>query len=323
MYEVSLVIPVYNVAGYIHKSLLSALIQSFKSIEYILVDDCCTDDSMVIVKSLLSTHRRAKDVFIYKHECNKGLSAARNTGLKNAHGEYVFFMDSDDEIVSDCIEQHYNALKGSDADFTIANIRLDGAKSIHIKPISDETRNLSLRKSYFRRLWSISACNKLYKMCFLKDGKLSFRENLLHEDLLWSYEVVSKAKNAVFLSEATYIYKIHQGSITTSKNGRYKIDSLLYILNWIKESGCSEGSLCQDLDFIRFFDFERFNTALLLLNYSGTRQEQQGYYRQLEEMCIGTHTNVYSILLNMPFFMFLLLMKPTYYFYKIVSKKIK
>ena len=98
MYEVTLIIPVYNVANYIRDSLLSALAQTFESIEYIVVDDCGTDDSLEIVKSILSSHQRAKDVFIYRHNCNKGLSAARNTGLEKAHGKFVYFIDSDDEI---------------------------------------------------------------------------------------------------------------------------------------------------------------------------------------------------------------------------------
>ena len=127
-YIVSIVIPLYNVREYVESALNSALNQTFKSIEYILVDDCSTDGTMDIVESVLQNHYRKSDVYILHHKVNKGLSAARNTGLENSSGEYVFFMDSDDEITVDCIEHHYNAIKSNSVDFTIANIKLVGAK---------------------------------------------------------------------------------------------------------------------------------------------------------------------------------------------------
>ena len=137
-YQVSLIIPVYNVENYIRESLLSALGQTFGSIEYILVDDCGTDHSMEIACSIVDGHPRRQDVRIVSHDRNRGLSAARNTGITAAAGRYVFFMDSDDELTPDCIERHYMVITQSSADFTIANIKLIGSKSINIKDVSDD-----------------------------------------------------------------------------------------------------------------------------------------------------------------------------------------
>ena len=72
----------------------------------------------------------------------------------------------------------------------------------------------------------------------------------------------------------------------------------------------------RDPAFIRFFDFLRFNTVLLLLNYSGTRKEQRRYYQQLGNMCIGKYNDLYSFLLSMLFFIFSILIGPIYYVYK-------
>lgn len=119
MYKVSLIIPVYNVEDYISESLYSALKQTFSSIEYIIIDDCGGDNSMSVVAKILQNHCRTQDVFIYRHDKNLGLSAARNTGLEKAHGEYVYFMDSDDEITEDCIEKLYQAIRDSDADWVM------------------------------------------------------------------------------------------------------------------------------------------------------------------------------------------------------------
>ena len=149
MYSVSLIIPVYNVAEYIQTSFYSALNQTFQSIEYIIIDDCGTDNSMNILYDILDAHPRRSDVRIYHHDENRGLSAARNTGLKKATGEYVYFMDSDDEIVADCIEMHYKSIQRSNADFTVANIRLIGARSVHIKPIPNDAEQRPPLQSFF------------------------------------------------------------------------------------------------------------------------------------------------------------------------------
>lgn len=314
---VSIIIPLYNVEQYVEVSLNSAFNQSFANIEYILVDDCSTDQTMEVVTRLIAGCSRRNSVKIVQHEKNRGLSAARNTGMKYANGNFIFFMDSDDEIVPDCIEKHYAALKGTDSDFTIANICLKGAKTIHIKPIPDEVKSIPLKTSYLKRMWSISAWNKLYKRHFLEENELTFQEGLLHEDILWSYKVVSKATKAALVTEATYIYKIHQGSITTSRNSKRKIDSLLYILNILMRDWNSGNTIVsREPDFVGFFDFLRFNTVLLLLNYSGTRKEQRRYYQQLSNMCIGKRSSLYSFLLSMPFLMFLMSIGPIYYVYK-------
>ena len=314
---VSIIIPIYNVESFVRDSLRSAFNQTYQDIEYILVDDCGTDCSMDLVCSMVEQSTRKEQVRIVRHECNKGLSAARNTGMKYANGDYIFFMDSDDEITPDCIEKHYEILKESDADFTIANTRLEGAKSIHIKPISDKVRNLPLLTSYLKRMWSTSAWNKLYRKSFLDKSELFFQEGLLHEDILWSYKVVTQAKKTAWVAEATYVYKIRQGSITTSRNSKRKIDSLLYILDILmKDWSSGKSVVSRDPDFVGFFDFMRFNTVLLLLNYSGTRKEQRRYYQQLSNMRIGKRNNLYSSLLSMPFLMFLMSMGPIYYVYK-------
>ena len=160
---VSIIIPLYNVENYVVKSLKSALAQTYSDIEYLLIDDCSTDHTMQVVKEYLSNHPRREAVRIIHHDKNFGLSAARNTGLSNVMGEYIYFMDSDDEIVANCIELHYNAIQLSRGDFTIANVQLQGKKSVHIRPIKENVESQVPILSLFRREWSISACNKLWQ----------------------------------------------------------------------------------------------------------------------------------------------------------------
>lgn len=321
MYSVSLIIPVYNVAEYIQTSFYSALNQTFQSIEYIIIDDCGTDNSMNILYDILDAHPRRSDVRIYHHDENRGLSAARNTGLKKATGEYVYFMDSDDEIVADCIEMHYKSIQRSNADFTVANIRLIGARSVHIKPIPNDAEQLPPLQSFFERKWNISACNKLYKRSFLCENKLFFQEELLHEDILWSYEVAQKANKIALVFEHTYLYKVRKGSITTYKNGARKIDSLLFILqrmklDWENRCICNNYAEC----YAHFFNFYRFNTALLLLNYSGNFDERRNYYNQISSLKNGVcDKGGGSLIFQLSFYFFYMLFNPLYFVYKRIT----
>lgn len=316
MYKVSLVIPIYNVENYILVSLKSALNQRFESIEYILIDDCGTDNSMKLVAEYIENHSRKNDVFIYKHHENKGLSAARNTGLKYARGKYVYFMDSDDEITVNCINLHYSEIEKSCSDFTVANFKLVGAKSNHIKPISLSQGQQSPINSYFKREWNVSACNKLYNVDFLRNNNIEFKENLLHEDILWNYQISLLAQKISFVEEATYLYKIREGSIVTTKNGKRKLDSLIYILKTLY-SDWLQGKIENHIEksFSSFFNYWRFVTALQLLNFDGDNTECLAYYNKISQLSIGKYNTIHSLLLMLPFKGFSMI-RPIYNYYK-------
>lgn len=89
-YKVTLAMPVYNVEKYVERALLSALNQTFDSIEFLIVDDKGTDRSMEIVSEIVSTHPRGKDVRIIDHVVNQGTGATKNSAIREAKGEYLF-----------------------------------------------------------------------------------------------------------------------------------------------------------------------------------------------------------------------------------------
>ena len=102
---ISIIIPVYQVSDYVERCIRSVMSQTFTDIECIIVDDATVDDSMVKCQKLIDEYDGRIQFRLLHHEKNRGLSAARNTGTKAATGEYVFYLDSDDEITSDCIEK--------------------------------------------------------------------------------------------------------------------------------------------------------------------------------------------------------------------------
>lgn len=102
--KISIIIPVYNVEAYVEECLSSVVSQQCKEIECILIDDCSKDNSLAVVENFIkNTGARHVDFKIIKKLKNEGLSAARNTGLRLAAGDYIFFLDSDDTLFPDCL----------------------------------------------------------------------------------------------------------------------------------------------------------------------------------------------------------------------------
>ncbi|MEL5895820.1 glycosyltransferase family 2 protein [Bacteroides sp. GD17] len=313
---VSIIIPIYNVESYIEASFYSALNQTYQNIEFILVDDCGTDKSMEIVCKMVENSTRKEQIRIEHHTHNKGLSAARNTGMRVAKGDYLFFMDSDDEIRPDCIALHVQAMEQKQSDFTVGNIQLEGAKSLHINVI-DSTINTTVPfKSFLQRKWLCSACNKLYKRTWLEQYAFTFREGMIFEDVLWCYQLSQKCGAISVVSQPTYIYKIRSNSTTTQPNSSKKIESMLLLFR-IFDSDLKEGKIpLQHLGAFKcYFDFYRLNAALLLLNFDGSKEECRSYYKQIQ-LFDTKNLSLNSLILRLPYLLFMILLKPIYLGYK-------
>lgn len=117
MKKVTLSMPIHNVAKFVKSSLLSALDQTYPNIEYLIVDDKGMDNSMAIIREVLASHPRQKVVRIIDHGTNRGQGDARNTAIQEGTGDYIYFMDSDDVITTDCIEKLVAYMEETPVDF--------------------------------------------------------------------------------------------------------------------------------------------------------------------------------------------------------------
>lgn len=313
---VSIIIPIYNVEPYIEASFYSALNQTYQNIEFILVDDCGTDKSMEVVRRMAENSTRKEQIRIEHHICNKGQSAARNTGMRVAKGDYLFFMDSDDEIMPDCIALHVQVLEQEKSDFTVGNIQLEGAKSIHIKSIDSTINTTAPFESFLQRQWLCSAWNKLYKRTWLEHHAFKFREGMIFEDILWCYQLSQKCGGIGVVNQPTYIYKIRSNSTTTQLNSSKKIESMLLLFGIFNLDLKGDKIPSQYLDTFRsYFNFYRLNAALLLLDFNGTKEECYNYYKQIQQFDTENFS-LKSLVLRLPFQLFTILLKPIYLGYK-------
>ena len=116
---VSVIIPVYNVSPYVEECLKSVMDQTYKRLEVIIVDDCGTDDSMEKVERMLQDYAGEISFSILHHDCNRGLSAARNTGIDACHGDFISFIDSDDYVMPTLYETLVRAIQDEDDNVAI------------------------------------------------------------------------------------------------------------------------------------------------------------------------------------------------------------
>lgn len=228
---VSIVVPVYGVEKYIGRCFDSVAAQTYPKLECIFVDDCGNDASMDIVRSRIAAYRGDIAFRIVRHEHNRGLSAARNTGTDAAEGGYVYFLDSDDLIVPDCIALLAEPLRERRVDFVLGNYVSGGDRVCYIPvKVSDGfiSGNAEIRARYLRGEWFMMAWGRLVNRAFLLREKLRFVEGLLHEDNLWSFQLACLAESMCIVRAPTYIYVIRGDSITTAKS-RKNLDSLVRI----------------------------------------------------------------------------------------------
>lgn len=237
--RISVVVPVYNVEAYIVDCLKSIAAQTMTDgVECIFVDDCGGDRSIELVEEFLKAYKGAVEFSIICHEENRGPSAARNTGVAVARGKYVYFLDSDDWITPDCLRLLYDAAESMQADFAIADFTVIGSTHEFKQLAIADGRVLrggEIMHGYALRRWFQMPVNKLCRQDFLQRADLSFREGVLFEDELWSFEQACTARSLIAVGLRTYIYRKRPGSITTTKIDRQKLSYYPVILEGMAE----------------------------------------------------------------------------------------
>lgn len=213
----SVVIPVYKVEQYLDECVQSVLEQTYSDLEVILVDDGSPDRSGVMCDDWAKKDSRVRVV----HQENGGLSAARNTGIRNAQGEYILFLDSDDwwennTVLATVAKQ----LEHTPVDVVNFNYRksYDGVlQPPYFKetlPASEGPENLSQIVEGDR--WINGACNKAFSRKLLTENEIYFRLGITSEDIDWTLRVALNAETFAFVNVCVFVYRQHGASISHS-----------------------------------------------------------------------------------------------------------
>lgn len=243
--KISIVIPIYNVAPFVADCIRGVIHQTWQGqLECIFVDDCGTDNSMEIVSGVVQAYQGPIDFKTVKHEQNRGLSAARNTGIAAATGDYIYFLDSDDEITPDCMAVLASPIEQERYDVIVGDYRIVGSGMPKIPLMLSEgqiLRNQEILHAYRQKDWYMMSVNKLYRKALLDQYALRFREGIIHEDELWSFQIACKAQTLACVKKETYIYKLREGSITVREFAPRRAESMNIILKEMCEFAQTHG----------------------------------------------------------------------------------
>jgi len=218
-YDVTIGIPVYESIDVVKQSLESALLQTYPSIEFLIIDDCGSDGSMDIVERRKAEHHRGIDIRIIKHEQNKGVAASRNRIIDEASGKYLYFMDSDDVIAENTIELMMQNVRQYDAEIVFGSyekIETTSRRTVCQYPSIQLLHEDELATFAYRKYAGIqaSACNYLVKTSLLREHHHRFIDTNYWEDLVFTSDLVTLIKRAVLLPDITYTYLCRENSLS-------------------------------------------------------------------------------------------------------------
>lgn len=218
-FTISVIIPVYNCEMYLQQSIESLLNQTiFDKIEFIFIDDGSTDDSYAILKKYSNLYEN----FLVLHQDNRGVSVARNLGLRKAKGEYISFFDADDVAKPQLYEKLYNLILEYKADISIVDYSMifnDGTIKKHRRSIKKEwiDSQSAIKDFLSTNIICNNPIDKMIKASIAKE--VLFPEGYaVGEDMYYLYNVLKKSKHIVIDStESLYNYLMHSTSVMKQK----------------------------------------------------------------------------------------------------------
>ncbi|PZU86786.1 MAG: glycosyl transferase [Chryseobacterium sp.] len=276
MIEVSVVVPMYRVADFIERCAISLFGQTFTNLEYVFVNDCTPDNSVEILNSILDRFPdRKKYVKIINHNENKGLACARNTGVKNACGNFILHIDSDDYVDKDMVADMYGFAIAQDADVVVSDYWIEWEnKRNYIKQNFNEDV-----KTFVKMLIEGDAApvvwNKLFKRELYTRNNIYAIEGINYgEDITVTPKLCYYAKKIVKIDKAyvNYVqYNINSYSNSVSKNNIKNV-ALVYksLYDFFAEDdgkrelllSVNKGQIYKKIELIRETDIDKVSYIL-------------------------------------------------------------
>lgn len=226
----SIIIPTYNSESFIEECLDSLLGQTYRHFEIICVDDCSSDDSLKIMKEFAEKDNRLK---VLEHKVNTGVGIARNTGLLEARGDYVLFVDSDDSLRDSALSELAKIIDGSNIDVVVFGVHpyldehcpqveegfIEKYEEYYNScfEIQGKHRVTTNNINYFIENLPVSPY-KLYRKSFLDRNNFTFlNKRIAHEDVHWALKWMSAMPMVFFFKNKIYLRRFREGSIVMSE----------------------------------------------------------------------------------------------------------
>lgn len=288
MIKVSIIIPIYGVESFIARCACSMLSQTIKDVEFIFVNDYTKDESIEILQAVINQYpERKNQIKIIHHEKNRGLPAARNTGLKVAVGEYVLHCDGDDWIEPTMLEEMYNEAKKKDADIVWCDYYESYKEHEVYKKEPEGSCADEAVRNMLSRTMQYNVWNKLVRRSLYLDNKIVFPEGRSMGEDLTMIKLFATARKICYLPKAYYHYvRWNTGAMTQVFNQKKlnelkeNIEDLSYFL-----SQARPGVFCNEMDYMKLWAKFRF----LLTSGKGKA------YKMWMEWFVDSNKNIQSL----------------------------
>lgn len=233
---ISIIVPVYNVSSYLEECIDSILAQTYRKLEIILINDGSTDNSGEICERYSKKDKR----IIIIQQPNKGLSAARNSGLDVASGDYISFVDSDDYIHERYIELLWQCAREQKSNYVIGSYEKVAEKGKRTVAYREDVtvqrygRKETMLAMLYRKKLSMYAHGKLYKR-ELYDN-IRFPEGKIYEDIPTTWKIVQRVSDTIYIDFPLYYYRQRPDSIVKEKYSPKKMDQVYAVKGILEET---------------------------------------------------------------------------------------
>jgi glycosyltransferase involved in cell wall biosynthesis len=273
--QFSVIVPVYNVEQYLPECLDSLFHQTYGDWEAVCVDDGSTDGCAAILAGYASRDSRIKVIT----QPNGGLSAARNTGLDNATGDYILFLDSDDWLEPNTLECIHSNLRPPTSDLRPLDLLCFGGW-MGSKAECPTSETFATGWNYYNRhalehheFPFVCVVLRCYRRQLLTDNRLTFRHGILHEDNLFTPQVCLAAQKTEVIPAMLYHYRVRPGSIMTTRGIKSR-ESLITISNELSEK-------FGNIDGLDRTTVYRFLTQCYQMAFLGATDDEASHLRTL------------------------------------------
>ena len=286
---ISVVVPIYNVEKYLDRCIESILNQTYVNLEILLINDGSTDNSPAICNKYKNSDTRIKVI----HKENGGLSDARNTGIRVSRGDYITFIDSDDNVEVDMIEYLLSLIKKYNTKMSVCSHNVVFKEGKIIKSLGNDKKEEVLsakdciKKMLYHKDIDTSAWAKLYHISLFKN--IRYPKGKLFEDIGTTYRFFLESKFVACGYRSKYNYYVRENSIVTQNFSIKKLD----LLEMTDQMGNDVLKIFPDLKkaVLRRRVYARFSTLNQMLEITDYKEEKK-------EIILFIKSNGYKILLD-------------------------
>lgn len=276
--NISIIIPVYNVEKYVLRCLDSITNQTYTDdIECIIVDDCGTDNSIKLVEDFIANYKGNIIFHLIKHDCNRGLATARNSGLKIATGKYILHIDSDDYCETNMLENYYKVATETDADIVVSDFWYtykDHETYVHESIGKSKVQQVEY---FFNHKTFTVNWNKLIKRSLYIDYNISYLDGVNYgEDFRVMFPLFFAAKRIEKINKAFVHYVQYNTNAYNHHLSKKSLEDYVINLNCVEESIIKEGIIEDCKNYL--YDKQIFLRNMLLMRSKGQLQKEWSKY---------------------------------------------